>query len=71
MAGGDKIMIPNKPNYRIKEVAWYIGVSRSTVKRWINSGSLESIRFPTGEHRITTTALQKILLQLKVQHRIL
>lgn len=60
-------MILSKPNYRIKEVATYAGVSRSTVRKWIDAGSVESIRLPTGERRIPRTAMERLIADLKLR----
>ncbi|MGA2559571.1 MAG: helix-turn-helix transcriptional regulator [Terracidiphilus sp.] len=40
-----------------REAAASIGVSYATIKKWILSGSLKSVRTPGGHHRIAQSAL--------------
>ena len=37
---------------KIKDVASYCMVSKTTVRRWIESGKLRAIRLPSGHYRI-------------------
>jgi predicted site-specific integrase-resolvase len=37
----------------IRNIGSYCGVSRITVKRWIDKGQLRSIKLPSGHNRVT------------------
>jgi excisionase family DNA binding protein len=37
---------------KIKDVAEYCMVSRTTVRRWIDGGKLQALRLPSGHYRI-------------------
>jgi excisionase family DNA binding protein len=38
---------------KVKEIASYCMVSKTTVRRWIESGKLQAIRLPSGHYRIS------------------
>lgn len=45
------------PQYRIKEAALLLGVSDDTVRRWVDSGAVESVKDPTGRMTIDGAVL--------------
>jgi predicted site-specific integrase-resolvase len=45
--------LPNKPTYRIAEIAEYYDVTRSTVYVWIRRGMLDTSLTKLGQKRIT------------------
>ena len=49
--------LPNKPTYRVSEVAWYYGVTDRTVYLWIEHGHLKTIKTPRGQYRVTRDSL--------------
>jgi len=46
---------------RIAEFAYLLGVSPSTVRRWLTRGLLPCIRLPGGERRVHQYQLEAIL----------
>jgi excisionase family DNA binding protein len=48
-----------------KRVAELLGVSQSTVERWIKLDQLPAIRLPSGHYRVRRGALEKYLRQGK------
>jgi excisionase family DNA binding protein len=46
---------------RISVVAGQLGVHPKTVRRWLASGRLHSVRLPSGERRVPREALTAIL----------
>jgi len=52
-------MLPDKPTFRVSEVAFYYGVSERTVYLWIEHNHLETILTPKGQWRITRESLDK------------
>jgi excisionase family DNA binding protein len=43
---------PVQKRIKIKDVASYCMVSKTTVRRWIENGKLRAIRLPSGHYRI-------------------
>lgn len=48
-----------------REVARLLGVSYPTIKQWILSGKMRSVRTPGGHHRISESALKPFLSREK------
>jgi excisionase family DNA binding protein len=46
---------------KIKDVANYCMVSKTTVRRWIESGKLRAIRLPSGHYRISRVDYRNFL----------
>lgn len=40
--------LPNKPSFRIDELAVHFGVSQRSIRRWISTGRLVAFRFSDG-----------------------
>jgi excisionase family DNA binding protein len=40
--------LPDKPTFRIDELAVHFGVSQRSIRRWITAGRLVAFRFPDG-----------------------
>jgi len=40
--------LPEKPFFSIKEVAELFGVSKKTVRRWVNTGKIHAYKMDTG-----------------------
>jgi len=51
--------LPEKPTYRVSEVAWYFDVTERTVYLWIENGHLKTVLTPSGQWRITKESLDK------------
>lgn len=49
--------LPNKPTFRVSEVAWYYSVTERTVYLWIEHGHLKTIKTPRGQYRVTKESL--------------
>jgi len=49
--------LPDKPTYRIAEIAEYYDVTRSTVYVWIRRGLIDSVLTKAGQKRITRESL--------------
>jgi len=49
--------LPEKPTYRVSEIAWYFDVSERTVYLWIENKHLETVLTPSGQWRITKQSL--------------
>jgi len=49
--------LPEKPTYRVSEVAWYFDVTERTVYLWIENGHLKTVKTPMGQWRITKESL--------------
>ncbi len=47
------IALPEKPTYRISEVAFYYGVTERTVYLWIEHKHLKTVQTPSGQQRVT------------------
>ena len=47
--------------YRRSEFARALGVSETTVKRWLDRGQIAFVRLPGGERRIPESELERIL----------
>lgn len=54
---------------KLKEAAEMIGVSYPTVKQWIYSGKIESVKTAGGHHRIPQTEVDRILGKKKRERR--
>ncbi len=50
---------PDKPTYRIEEVALYYGVTNRTVYLWTEHHLLDIVLTPSGQQRITKESLDK------------
>jgi excisionase family DNA binding protein len=46
---------------KIKDVAAYCMVSKTTVRRWIESGKLQAIRLPSGHYRINKVDYRRFI----------
>jgi len=57
----DPNILLKKARLRIDEVAALLDVHSNTVRRWIESEKIPSIRMPGGQLRIRTGALTKYL----------
>ena len=58
------VRIFNKPmrkRIKIKDVASYCMVSKTTVRRWIESGKLRAMRLPSGHYRINRVDYRRFL----------
>lgn len=53
--------LPDKPYFRLDEVARLFDVSRSTLYRWIEEGRLPSVKIAGKAVRIEREALLKII----------
>ena len=51
--------LPDKPTFRVSEIASYFSVSERTVYLWIEHKHLETIQTPRGQWRITRESLDK------------
>lgn len=45
----------------VPEVARYLRVDPTTVRRWVKEGVLEAFKLPGGDYRIKETTLEKML----------
>lgn len=61
----DMTALPDKPTYRVSEVASYYGVTERTVYIWIERGQLKTVQTPGGQSRIPREALDKYRLSSK------
>jgi predicted site-specific integrase-resolvase len=52
--------LPNKPTYRVSEVAYYYSVTPRTVYTWIKNGVVDVKLTPLGQKRITRESLSKM-----------
>jgi excisionase family DNA binding protein len=52
---------PVKKRIKIKDVANYCMVSKTTVRRWIEIGKLRAIRLPSGHYRINRVDYRRFL----------
>lgn len=57
--------LPDKPTYRVSEVAFYFGVTGRTVYVWIENGKLEIELTPMGQYRITENPSTNAVLRKK------
>jgi excisionase family DNA binding protein len=48
-------------NIEVKDIADYCMVSTSTVRRWLSSGKLKSIKLPSNQFRISTNDFKEFL----------
>jgi excisionase family DNA binding protein len=46
---------------KIKDIASYCMVSKTTVRRWVESGKLQAIRLPSGHYRVTRVDYRSFL----------
>lgn len=53
----------NINNLTPREAARLIGISYSTIKQWILTGKLKTVKTPGGHHRITQTSLRRFLVK--------
>lgn len=51
--------LPDKPTFRVSEIAAYYDVSERTVYLWIEHGHLKTISTPLGQKRITRESLNE------------
>jgi molybdopterin-binding protein len=51
----------NEKNYLPKDAAAALGISYSTLKQWIYSGKIRSVRTAGGHHRIPASQLDRFL----------
>jgi excisionase family DNA binding protein len=51
--------LPDKPTFRVSEVAFYFDVTERTVYLWIEHKHLETILTPSGQWRITRESVDK------------
>lgn len=59
--------LPDKPTYRVSEVAFYYGVSERTVYLWIEHRHLDTVQTPKGQRRVTRESLDKCRFAPKVE----
>jgi excisionase family DNA binding protein len=59
--------LPDKPTFRVSEVALYYGVTERTVYLWIEHKHLETIMTPRGQCRITRESLDKCRFSTKAE----
>jgi excisionase family DNA binding protein len=52
---------PVQKRIKIKDVANYCMVSKTTVRRWIENGKLRAIRLPSGHYRINQVDYRRFL----------
>jgi excisionase family DNA binding protein len=52
---------PMRKRIKIKDVASYCMVSKTTVRRWIKSGKLRAMRLPSGHYRINRMDYRRFL----------
>jgi excisionase family DNA binding protein len=57
-----------KKRIKIKDVASYCMVSKTTVRRWIESGKLRAIRLPSGHYRINRVDYRCFLESCDIPH---
>ena len=50
-----------------REAARLIGISYSTIKQWILTGKLKTVKTPGGHHRIAQTSLRRFLVNDKMK----
>jgi excisionase family DNA binding protein len=53
---------------KIKDIASYCLVSKTTVRRWIESGKLRAIRLPSGHYRVTNVDYRSFLESCEISH---
>ena len=46
---------------KIKDIASYCMVSKTTVRRWVESGKLQAIRLPSGHYRINRVDYRRFI----------
>ncbi len=54
--------IPDTQWYTVGQAADYLGIARSSFRKWVDAGMLESFTTPGGHRRVTREALDKFLL---------
>jgi excisionase family DNA binding protein len=52
---------PMRKRIKIKDVASYCMVSKTTVRRWIENGKLRAMRLPSGHYRINRVDYRRFL----------
>jgi len=55
----DSTLLPDKPTYRVSEIAYYYDVTPSTVYTWIRKGMLDVVLTKLGQKRITKESLDE------------
>ena len=60
-------MRTENPMLTPREAARLLGVSYATMKQWILSGKVKTVRTPGGHHRLTEAALKPFLLKDKMK----
>lgn len=53
-------MTPEQSSIRMNKAAKEIGVSASTLRKWVDSGLMESTRLPSGERRVTQSEVDRM-----------
>ena len=51
---------------KIKDIASYCMVSKTTVRRWIESGKMQAIRLPSGHYRISQVDYRSFLKSCEI-----
>lgn len=59
------IALPDKPTYRISEIARYYSRTRRTIYSWINKGLLDTVMTPRGGRMITRESLNRVRFKEK------
>jgi len=54
---------------KIKDIASYCMVSKTTVRRWVESGKLQAIRLPSGHYRINRVDYRNFLESCEIPLR--
>lgn len=54
-------MLADQPFLSIPEAADALGVSETSVRRWVKSGRLKAIRLPSGRRKIRRAEVEAIL----------
>ena len=61
------IMTPETSSIRMNAAAKDIGVSASTLRKWVDSGLMESMRLPSGERRVTSDGIEHMKSFMKMK----
>jgi excisionase family DNA binding protein len=54
---------------KVKDIASYCMVSKTTVRRWVESGKLQAIRLPSGHYRINMVDYRNFLENCEIPLR--